>query len=115
LIPIQTPPSADGDMGRVDVNNLYNVVKNFRWGNFKDLNAHFDETATSNIISYRMSASRAAAALLSGQKAKALEILDLAAKEIPAEKYNDPRSLSSLLTDILSQDRSRKDSASRST
>jgi hypothetical protein len=97
-------------MGRVDVNNLYNVVKNFRWGNFKDLNTHFDETATSNIISYRMSASRAAAALaLSGQKTKALEILDLAAKEIPAEKYNDPRSLSSMVTDILLQDRSRKD------
>ncbi|OCA71876.1 glycosyltransferase [Chryseobacterium contaminans] len=102
LIPFQTLPSADGDMGRVDANNLYNVVKNFRWGNFKDLNAHFDETATSNIISYRMSASRAASALaLSGQKAKALEILDLAAKEIPAEKYNDPRSLSSIVTGYI--------------
>ncbi|MCP1301133.1 DUF2723 domain-containing protein [Chryseobacterium sp. S0630] len=102
LIPIQTPPKADGDMGRVDTNSLYNVVKNFRWGNFKNLNAHFDETATSNIISYRMSASRAAAALaLSGQKAKALEILDLAAKEIPAEKYNDPRSLSSIVSGYI--------------
>ncbi|MBW7674579.1 glycosyltransferase family 117 protein [Chryseobacterium chendengshani] len=98
LVPIQTPRSSDGEMGRVDANSLYNVVKNFRWGNFKDLNVHFDETATSNIISYRSSASRAAAALaLNGQKAKALEILDLAAKEIPAEKYNDPRSLSSMV------------------
>lgn len=98
LVPIQTPRSSDGEMGRVDANSLYNVVKNFRWGNFKDLNVHFDETATSNIISYRGSASRAAAALaLSGQKDKALEILDLASKEIPAEKYNDPRSLSSMV------------------
>lgn len=98
LIPIHTPQTADGDLGRVDGNSLYNVVKNYRWGNFKDLNTHFDETATSNIISYRSSASRAAAALaLSGQKAKALELLDLAAKEIPAEKYNDPRSLSSMV------------------
>jgi len=98
LVPIYTPPSSDGEMGRVDANSLYNVVKNFRWGNFKNLNVHFDETATSNIISYRSSASRAAAALaLSGQKAKAIEILDLAAKEIPVEKYNDPRSLSSIV------------------
>ncbi|EJL67469.1 glycosyltransferase family 117 protein [Chryseobacterium populi] len=98
LIPIHTPPSSDGEMGRVDANSLYNVVKNFRWGNFKDLKVHFDETATSNIISYRSSASRAAAALsLSGQKAKAIELLDLAAREIPAEKYNDPRSLSSIV------------------
>jgi tetratricopeptide (TPR) repeat protein len=73
-------------------------VKNFRWGNFKDLNTHFDETATSNIISYRSSASRAAAALATmGQKEKAVELLDLASKEIPAEKYNDPRSLSSMV------------------
>lgn len=98
LVPIHTPPSADGEMGRVDPNSLYNVVKNFRWGNFKDLNVHFDETATSNIMSYRSSASRAAAALaLSGQKGKAIELLDLASKEIPAEKYNDPRSLSSMV------------------
>ncbi|WP_345988129.1 DUF2723 domain-containing protein [Chryseobacterium sp. Chry.R1] len=98
LIPIHTPPSSDGDMGRVDANSLYNVVKNFKWGNFKDLNAHFDETATSNIISYRSAASRAAAALsLKGEKAKAIELLDLAAKEIPVEKYNDPRSLSSIV------------------
>jgi hypothetical protein len=58
------------------------VVKNYRWGNFKDLNTHFDETATSNIISYRSSASRAAAALaLSGQKAKALEFWILLQKK----------------------------------
>ncbi|VXB40279.1 MULTISPECIES: glycosyltransferase family 117 protein [Chryseobacterium] len=98
LVPIHTPRSSDGEMGRVDANSLYNVVKNYRWGNFKNLKVHFDETATSNIMAYRSSASRAAAALaLSGQKAKALEILDIAAKEIPAEKYNDPRSLSSMV------------------
>lgn len=98
LIPIHTPQTPDGEMGRVDANSLYNVVKNFRWGNFKDLNTHFDETATSNIISYRSSASRAAAALATmGQKGKAVELLDLASKEIPAEKYNDPRSLSSMV------------------
>ncbi|MFY7813788.1 MAG: DUF2723 domain-containing protein, partial [Chryseobacterium taeanense] len=98
LIPIHTPQTPDGEMGRVDPNSLYNVVKNFRWGNFKNLNTHFDETATSNIMSYRASASRAAAALATmGQKAKALELLDLASKEIPAEKYNDPRSLSSMV------------------
>ncbi|SHH20282.1 hypothetical protein SAMN05421866_2222, partial [Chryseobacterium oranimense] len=102
LVPIHTTQNADGDMGRVDTNSLYNVVKNFRWGNFKDLNAHFDETATSNIMSYRMSASRAASALaLSGQKAKAIELLDLASKEIPAEKYNDPRSLSAMVTGYI--------------
>ncbi|MFP7654952.1 glycosyltransferase family 117 protein [Chryseobacterium proteolyticum] len=98
LVPIHTPPSGDGDMGRVDANSLYNVVKNFKWGNFKDLTNHYDETATSNIIYYRSTVSRAVGALSSaGQKDKAIELLDLAAKEIPTEKYNDPRSLSSIV------------------
>ena len=98
LVPINTPEREDGEMGRVDANSLYNTVKNYRWGNFKDLNVHFDETCTQNIVSYRSSASRAAEALaLSGQKSKALEVLDLASREIPVEKYNDPRSLSSMV------------------
>ncbi|TXF79657.1 DUF2723 domain-containing protein [Chryseobacterium sp.] len=98
LVPIKTEPTEDGEMGRVDANSLYNIVKNYRWGNFKDLNVHFDETATSNIVSYRSSASRAAEALaLSGQKQKAIEILDLANREIPISKFNDARSLSSIV------------------
>ena len=64
----------------------------------QDLNVHLDETCTQNIPSYRSSASRAAEALmLAGKKDKALEVLDLANKEIPIEKYNDPRSLSSII------------------
>ncbi|MDR6923702.1 MULTISPECIES: DUF2723 domain-containing protein [Chryseobacterium] len=102
LVPIHTKQTPDGDLGRVDANSLYNVVKNFKWGNFKDLSIYYDESATSNIMSYRTSASRAASALaLSGQKTKAIEILDLAAREIPAEKYNDPRSLSAMVTGYI--------------
>ncbi|OWK72933.1 glycosyltransferase [Flavobacteriaceae bacterium JJC] len=98
LVPIHTPEREDGEMGRVDANSLYNIVKNYKWGNFKDLNVHFDETCTQNIVSYRSSASRAAEALtLAGQKAKAIEVLDLASREIPVSKYNDPRSLSSMV------------------
>ena len=98
LVPINTPEREDGEMGRVDANSLYNTVKNYRWGNFKDLNVHFDETCTQNIVSYRSSASRAAEALtLEGKKAKAIEVLDLASREIPSTKYNDPRSLSAMV------------------
>ena len=102
LVPIKTPENTEGDLGRVDADGLYNIVKNFRWGNFKDLNVHFDETCTSNIISYRISAGRAAEALsLKGQKKKALELLNLAEKEIPTKKYNDARSLSAIVTGYI--------------
>lgn len=98
LVPIKTPEREDGEMGRVDANSLYQTIKNYKWGNFKDLNVHFDETCMQNIVSYRGSVGRAAEALtLSGQKAKAIELLDLASREIPVQKYDDPRSLSSIV------------------
>lgn len=98
LVPIKTPEKEDGELGRVDADDLYRIVKNFRWGNFKDVNVHFDETCTSNIISYRSSASRAAEALMAkGENKKAQEVLDLVNKEIPVSKYNDPRSLNSIV------------------
>ncbi len=77
-------------------------MKNYKWGNFKDLGIYYDETATSNIMEYRRSVSRAVSALVvSGQKSRALELLDLAAREIPVEKYNDSRSLSSIVTGYI--------------
>jgi len=98
LVPIKTPEREDGEMGRVDANSLYQTIKNYKWGNFKNLNVHFDETCMQNIVSYRGSVGRAAEALtLSGQKAKAIELLDLASREIPVQKYDDPRSLSSIV------------------
>jgi len=98
LVPIKTDRRVDGDMGRTDANSLYTMMKNFRWGNFKDTSVHFDETATSNIQGYRNAAGRTAEALaLSGQKQKAVEILDLASREIPIEKYNEPRTLSAII------------------
>lgn len=98
LVPIETKEKESGEMGRVDGEDLYRIVKNYRWGNFKDLNVHFDETCTQNIVSYRSSVSRAADALaLSGQKGKAVELLDLASREIPIAKYDDARSLSSMV------------------
>lgn len=98
LVPIRTAENKNGDLGRVDAEDLYRTVKNFRWGNFKDRSVHFDETSTSNIISYRASAARAAEALaLKGETQRAAQILDLAAKEIPSDKFNDPRSLSQIV------------------
>ncbi|WP_126650329.1 glycosyltransferase family 117 protein [Chryseobacterium aureum] len=109
LVPIHTPQKPDGDKGRVDANSLYEVVKNFRWGNFKDPSVYYDETATSNILAYRMSVSRAVSALVeSGQKAKALELLDLASKEIPLEKYSDPRSVSAMVTGYIAAGQEQK-------
>lgn len=102
LVPIKTRKSEQDDLGRVNAESLYKTVKNFRWGNFKDLSVHFDGSSTSNIISYRTSVGRAAEALsLKGEKNKAIEILDLASKEIPIEKYNDAHSIAPMIQGYL--------------
>lgn len=109
LVPIKTPETEAGEMGRVDAEDLYRIVKNYRWGNFKNTNVHFDETCTQNLVSYRSSASRAAEALaLRGENAKAVEVLDLASREIPVTKYNDPRSLSSIVYGYIVAGQERK-------
>ncbi len=95
LVPIKTDIRVDGEMGRVDPNSLYNTVKNYKWGNFKNLKNHYDETATSNIAGYRNAAARGAQALAAvGQNGKAVELLQLSEKEIPYSRYNDPKTLS---------------------
>ncbi|WP_300672633.1 DUF2723 domain-containing protein [Soonwooa sp.] len=97
LVPIKTPESDNGELGRVNPDQMYNVIKNYRWGNFKDLNVHFDVAGLENILGYRLSTTRAAVALAqSGQKAKAIELLNLISAEIPESKYNDPRSVSAI-------------------
>lgn len=104
LVPIESSEDADGrgDMGRVDGDDLYNIVNNYRWGNFKDLYNYFSESGIRNIISYRLSAGRAAQALAAkGENKKALEVLDLASREIPSSKYNDPRSLVEIMYGYL--------------
>ena len=35
LVPIKTEEREDGEMGRVDAEDLYKIVKNYKWGNFK--------------------------------------------------------------------------------
>ncbi|MGV4413783.1 glycosyltransferase family 117 protein [Chryseobacterium sp. T1] len=98
LVPIKTPQKESGEMGRVNANNLYNIVKNYKWGNFKNLKNHYDETAMQNIVTYRSSVSRAVDALVAtNQKSKAVELLSLVDTEIPVSRYNDPRSLSSIV------------------
>ena len=52
-------------------------------------------------MSYRLTASRAAQALVERGTKRALEVLDLASSEIPFEKYNDPRSVDDMVYSYL--------------
>ncbi len=98
LVPFKTPRAETGEFGRVNAQKLYQSVKGFQWGGLENKKTHFDETGISNIYGYRLSASRAAEALVkAGDPAKALEVLNLVQKMIPSDKYADAKSLGGII------------------
>ncbi|TDL99257.1 MAG: DUF2723 domain-containing protein [Flavobacteriaceae bacterium] len=102
LTPILTQNGENQDFGFVSPLQMYQRVKNYQWANYNNPKAYFDETCIRNILTYRNSVSRAADALIkAGEKAKALEILDLCMEKIPQNRYPDNHSLLNLSTSYL--------------
>lgn len=98
LVPIKTPKKFIEELGRVNPQILYQNIKTFKWGNFKNSIIHYDETATKNIILYRNSVARATKELLKrGKKNKAKELLYLSEKEIPVKLYPSNISIPALV------------------
>ncbi len=90
LVPIQTKidPNNPYEMGRIDTESMYKIVKNWDWGNGENPNIYHDPTTRGNGISYRSSLSRLAEILIEENKIdKAKEILDLGIQKTPVEYY----------------------------
>ena len=90
LVPIQTPvnPRNPYDMGRIDTEKMYNIVKNWYWGNMGSPNIYHDPETRKNSITYRSNLARLIENLLNeGKTEKAKEIIDLAMKEMPVDFY----------------------------
>ncbi len=90
LVPIRTPmnPNNPYQMGRVDAEKMYEVVKKWDWGNADSPNIYHDPETRKNSISFRSNISRLAEALIDqGQSEKAIEVLDLAMDKMPLESF----------------------------
>ncbi|MDR3273146.1 MAG: DUF2723 domain-containing protein [Flavobacteriaceae bacterium] len=102
LVPIYTPDDRSGNQGRTNPLTLYNLIMNYRFGNFKDPKAYFDETCRSNILNYRMACGRAAIALAkAGDKKQANDVLALISREIPLSMYPATPSFNSIISAYL--------------
>ena len=93
LIPIKSLPEDPRDpfdMGRVDPDYAYKVIKNWDWGNGGSPDIYHDVETRRNSVGYRSNITRAAEALMKdGQFAKAEELLDIGMKHMPLEHYGN--------------------------
>ena len=90
LVPIKTPlnPRNPFDMGRVNTQKMYNIVKNWDWGNMGSSEIYHDPETRKNSITYRSNLARLTENLLNeGDTIHAEEILDLGMKNMPVEHY----------------------------
>jgi hypothetical protein len=90
LVPIRTPinPNNPYQMGRVDAQKMYEIVKKWDWGNAESPEIYHDPETRKNSISFRSNISRLAEALIDlGQSEKAIEVLDLAMHKMPLESF----------------------------
>ncbi|QYA24397.1 DUF2723 domain-containing protein [Gramella sp. MT6] len=90
LVPIRTPlnPRNPFDMGRVNTEKMYNIVKNWDWGNMGSSDIYHDPETRKNSITYRSNLARLTENLLrEGDTIHAEEILDLGMKHMPVEYY----------------------------
>ena len=90
LVPIKTPRQENNpfDMGRIDSEKMYQLVKNWKWGNSGNRNIYHDVETRRNSITYRSHMARLIESLINeGELKKAEEIIDLAMEKMPIDIF----------------------------
>jgi hypothetical protein len=101
LVPIKTAenPTNPYQMGRIDSEKMYNIVKKWDWGNSDSPDIYHDPETRKNSISFRSNLTRLADQLSEeGQKEKSIIILDLIMEKMPLNYFG----FYSLLTPVVS-------------
>jgi len=90
LIPVKTPIEENNpfDMGRIDTEKMYRLVKNWQWGNSGNSSVYHDVETRRNSITYRGHMARLIEALIIENKLKkAEEIADIAMEKMPIDTF----------------------------
>ena len=89
LVPVKTPVDRANpfDMGRVDADLMYDLVKSWNWGGSGD-DIYYDVETRKNGITYRGNIARLIETLLDeGDKERAEEMADLAMEKMPVDDF----------------------------
>lgn len=90
LVPIKTTVSNENpyEMGRIDSDLMYNIVKGWEWGNSESADIYHDPETRKNSISFRGNMHRLAEKLIQdGKNDKAEEILKLSLEKMPLDYF----------------------------
>jgi len=90
LVPIKTPIDNNNpfDMGRIDSEKVYELVKNWKWGNSGNTDIYHDVETRRNSVTYRGNMARLIEVLImEGDLKKAEEITDLAMEKMPVDIF----------------------------
>ncbi|MGI9552410.1 MAG: hypothetical protein ACR2MT_14510, partial [Aurantibacter sp.] len=88
LVPIKTERESAFDMGRIDSDLMYDIVKQWDWGNSGSSEIYHDTQTRIQGISYRSNLARLAETLIQEEKIdKAKEIIDMSIENMPVEYF----------------------------
>jgi hypothetical protein len=88
LVPIKTENKSPFEMGRIDTDLMYNIVRKWEWGNSSDLNIYHDPQTRSQGLSFRSNLARLSEQLIDeGKIDKAKDIIDMAMTHMPLERF----------------------------
>ncbi len=90
LVPIKTPLDKNNpyDMGRIDSEKMYELVKNWAWGNSGNADVYHDVETRRNSLTYRGYMARLIEKLINEEQLeKAEEIADLAMAKMPVDLF----------------------------
>ncbi len=88
LVPIKTERENGFDMGRIDTDLMYDIVKKWDWGNSGSDDVYHDTQTRIQGLSYRSNLARLMEKLIEEEKFdKAEEMIDLAMQKMPVEKF----------------------------
>ena len=88
LVPIKTKNESILDRGRIDTDLMFDIVKNWEWGNSGNHDIYHDPQTRRQGVSYRITLARLLEKLLKEKKIeKAKEVVEIAMTNIPIEYF----------------------------
>lgn len=88
LVPIKTPNRNSFEMGRIDSDLMYDIVKDWDWGNSGSDKIYHDPQTRSQGLSFRSNLARLMETLIAENKIdKAKDVIDMAMTNMPVEHY----------------------------